>query len=120
MGHYKNLPLDGKEVTRWANRDAAFEDIVNGLRRLVVEAKAEEQQQTKPPPDPRIVQKLRASVKGRKQGKPRAVKQPAVLPRDRLGPAVPTSKAKAAASQKTMPAKAVGKSPAERARRRKG
>ena len=40
MGHYKSLPFDGKEVTRWANRDAAFEDIVNGLRRVVAEAEA--------------------------------------------------------------------------------
>ncbi|MDX7951144.1 TIR domain-containing protein [Lichenihabitans sp. Uapishka_5] len=43
MGHYKSLPVDGKEVTRWANRDAAFEDIVNGLRRVIAEAKAGDQ-----------------------------------------------------------------------------
>ena len=38
MARYKNLPRDGKAVTLWANRDAAFEDIVDGLRKVIAEA----------------------------------------------------------------------------------
>jgi len=35
MARYKALPEDGKEVVRWGSRDSAFEDIVNGVRRVV-------------------------------------------------------------------------------------
>ncbi len=40
MARYKSLSRDGKEVTRWANRDATFEDVVNGLRKVIAEASA--------------------------------------------------------------------------------
>ncbi|RYC29623.1 toll/interleukin-1 receptor domain-containing protein [Lichenibacterium minor] len=44
MGHYKALPEDGKEVTTWGNRDSAFEDIVNGVRRVVKLAEASQRE----------------------------------------------------------------------------
>src|SRR2546423_7329297 len=33
FGHLQSLPRDGKPVTEWDNRDAAFRDIAQGIRR---------------------------------------------------------------------------------------
>jgi hypothetical protein len=35
MAHYKALPKDGKAATKWTNRDQAYEDISDGIRRIV-------------------------------------------------------------------------------------
>jgi len=37
FGRLKALPRDGKPVTKWANRDAAWADIVNGIRKAAKE-----------------------------------------------------------------------------------
>ncbi len=34
------LPRNGKPVTTWANRDAAFTDIARGIRRVMTELRA--------------------------------------------------------------------------------
>ena len=35
FGQLKALPTDGKPVTKWANRDAAWADVANGIRTVV-------------------------------------------------------------------------------------
>lgn len=57
MGHYKALPEDGKEVTTWGNRDSAFEDIVNGVRRVVKLAEASQRERVPPAPRTRTASK---------------------------------------------------------------
>jgi len=37
FGGLKALPKDGKPVTRWSNRDSAWADIVNGIRKAAKE-----------------------------------------------------------------------------------
>jgi internalin A len=37
FGRLKALPKDGKPVTKWSNRDSAWADIVNGIRKAAKE-----------------------------------------------------------------------------------
>lgn len=37
----KALPTDGKAVTKWANRDSAFLDIAQGIRKVIEELAAQ-------------------------------------------------------------------------------
>ena len=37
FGYLQALPKNGKPVTRWLNRDAAFTDIAKGIRRVIEE-----------------------------------------------------------------------------------
>lgn len=41
MAYYKCLPKDGKPVDQWGNRNKAYVDIAEGVRRIVVEVRKE-------------------------------------------------------------------------------
>ncbi|WP_062202952.1 toll/interleukin-1 receptor domain-containing protein [Aureimonas sp. AU12] len=41
MAYYKCLPKDGKPVDQWGNRNKAYVDIAEGVRRVVVEVRKE-------------------------------------------------------------------------------
>lgn len=41
MAYYKCLPRDGKPVDQWGNRNKAYVDIAEGVRRVVVEVRKE-------------------------------------------------------------------------------
>jgi hypothetical protein len=41
LRHLQALPRDGKAITNWANVDAAWQDVTDGIRRVVQSLRAE-------------------------------------------------------------------------------
>lgn len=81
MGHYKALPEDGKEVTTWGNRDSAFEDIANGVRRVVKLAEASQRERVPPTPKTRTASKAApAKAQTTKLDRPTKLKKPGRKP----------------------------------------
>lgn len=82
MQRYKSLPKDGKPASLWTNADKAYEDIVDGIRRVVSNAR------TTPGIDINPI--ARPSTAKRKLARSRANKSAEKLPstpRDRSKPA---------------------------------
>ena len=99
MGHYKALPADGKEVTTWGNRDSAFEDIVNGVRRVVKLAEASQRERLPPPARARAAPKPAAAKAG-------AVKEAKPTPPSKTKKPVRKPVTKAMAKQRARPGSA--------------
>lgn len=93
MGRYKALPNDGKVTTQWSNRDLAYEDIAEGVRRVVTLAQA---QRARTPPA-RTVKAKTTPVRrpalplppGRKADRPTPKRTP--VSQSRKGKAIKTS-----------------------------
>ena len=88
MARYKALPKDGKPTTQWSNRDQAYEDIADGIRRVIKALRNPIPSTELPAPTPRRSSPRKPKTAARARGAKRPV-GPKVKTR-KLAPKKPT------------------------------